>query len=184
MSPSQIREQIARAMAGMRAAFRGVLGQLKPSTPIQTASVDGLAGEALPGVEVWQHFGFTSTPPDGTHVIVVPLGGRSSASVIVATEHAAYRLQLTELGEAAIYNQDGDHVWIKRGGHIELKASVAVTIDAPQTTTTGNLTVRGNVAALGTIKDKFASGGVSMDQMRDTYNGHTHGSSPTPSQAM
>lgn len=184
MSPSQIREQIARAMAGMRAAFRGVLGQLKPSTPIQTASVDGLAGEALPGVEVWQHFGFTSTPPDGTHVIVVPLGGRSSASVIVATEHAAYRLQLTELGEAAIYNQDGDHVWIKRGGRIEVKASVEVSIDSPLTTMTGDLAVGGNIAAVGTITDKLGAGGKSMDQMRDTYNGHTHGSSPTPSQAM
>lgn len=174
MSPNAIKAAVQRALSGVRSAFMGQLGRVKLVSPIQLASVDGLADETLPDLAVMQQFGLTSSPPNGSHCIVVPLGGRSSASVIVATEHAAYRLKLTDQGEVAIYNQDQDHVWIKRGGHISVKASVNVEIDSPSTTTTGDMVVGGNLAATGTITDRLGSGGKSMDQMRTIYNNHDH----------
>lgn len=54
------------------------------------------------------------------------------------------------------------------GGEIKIKATTKVTIDAPLTHCTGNLT------AAGTIKDLSASSGVTMDAMRTAYNGHNH----------
>lgn len=186
MSPEQIKQAIRRAMVGVRSAFLGVVGNVKRTSPVQRATVDGLAGEAIPGVEIWQHFGFTSTPPAGTQAIVLPLGGRTSASVIVATEAAAVRLVLNQAGEVAIYNQDGDYVWLKRNGHIKVKSALEVTIDAPTTNMTGNLAVAGNVSAggnvtaIGTITDKLGAGGKSMDQMRTTFNSHDHNESNTP----
>jgi phage baseplate assembly protein V len=190
MSPQQIANQIRRALGNVRSAFRAVLGQLDSGKPVQLANIDGLAGEPLPGIEVFQQFGITSTMPPGTTVIALPLGGRTSASVIVASEHAAYRLKLTAAGEVAIYNQDGDHVWIKRNGQIVIKASVQVAIDAPLVTALhdlavgGNVTVGGNLTAAGAITDMAAAGGQSMQGMRDTYNGHHHGTSPTPDASM
>jgi len=190
MSPRQLQEAIRRAMAGVRAGFLGVLGNVKRTSPVQTATVDGLAGEAIPGVELWQQFGFTSAPPQGTHAIVLPLGGRTSASVIVATEHTAFRLVLNQAGEAAIYNQDGDYVWLKRNGHIKVKAALNVTIDAPTINATGNLAVAGNISAganitaVGSITDKLGSGGSSMDAIRTVFNGHNHASGPAPNQHM
>lgn len=197
MSPDQVKRAIRIAMAGVRSAFLGVVGNVKRTSPIQRATVDGLASEAIPGVELWQHFGFTSTPPAGTQAIVLPLGGRTSASVIVATEAAAVRLVLNQAGEVAIYNQDGDYVWLKRNGHIKVKSALEVTIDAPTTNVTGNLAVAGNVSAggnvtaIGTITDKLGAGGKAMDQMRATFNGHDHnesnttgGHTATPNQAM
>jgi phage baseplate assembly protein V len=184
VSPTQLRSIMARAMAGVRQAFRGVLGQSKVDTPIQLANIDGLAGEAVSGLEIFQQFGCTSTLPAGTTVIALPLGGRTSASVIVATEHAAYRLKLNEAGEVAIYNQDGDHVWIKRNGQIQIKASVHVEIDCPLVSTTQDMVVGGNLAAVGSITDLLGAGGKSMEQMRGTYNGHRHGTSPTPDASM
>lgn len=186
MSPDQIKRAIRIAMAGVRSAFLGVVGNVKRTSPVQRATVDGLAGEAIPGVEIWQHFGFTSTPPAGTQAIVLPLGGRTSASVIVATEAAAVRLVLNQAGEVAIYNQDGDYVWLKRNGHIKVKSALEVTIDAPTTNMTGNLAVAGNVSAggnvtaIGTITDKLGAGGKAMDQMRTTFNSHDHNESNTP----
>jgi len=167
MSPRQIKDLMARMQQGVRSAFRGVLGQIDTSKPIQLANIDGLAGEAIGGLELFQQFGCTSAPPAGSTVIVLPLGGRTSASVILATEHGAYRLHVAA-GEVAL----------------SVKASVQVEIDAPMVRTTHDLAVGGNLTAVGTITDKASSGGKSMDQMRNAYNGHTHGSSPTPTPGM
>ena len=60
------------------------------------------------------------------------------------------------------------YVWFKEGGEVVVKATTKVTIDAPLTHCTGNLT------AAGTIKDLSASSGVTMDAMRTAYNGHNH----------
>jgi phage baseplate assembly protein V len=169
-----IRSAVSRALAGLRWAFVGTTGAPRLDTDVQQATVDGLVGETLPDVELWQHFGFTSAPPAGTHAIVLPLGGRSSASVIIATEAAAYRLQLTDAGEVAIYNQDGDHVWLKRGGHIAVHASTQVQIDAPNTTIAGNLEVQGNVTAQGNVTDLVDASGISMAAMRLVHNAHVH----------
>ena len=57
-------------------------------------------------MEVLQQFGFSSGVPEGSDLIVIPLGGRTSASVIIATENAAYRLKVGP-GEARMYSQDG-----------------------------------------------------------------------------
>lgn len=184
MSPAQIRAMIERAKASVRSAFRGVLGQIDTTKPIQLANIDGLAGEPLPGLELLQQFGFTSAPPAGTTVIALPLGGRTSASVIVATEHSAHRFTLTQDGEVAIYNQDHDYIWLKRDGHIKVKSSVSVEIESPLVSTTGDLAVGGNINAAGSITDLAESGGVSMGDMRSVYNGHTHGAGPTPNQSM
>lgn len=190
MSPAAIKAQVARALASLRAPFRAVIGKLAMAKPVQLANVDGLAGEPVPGLELMQHFGFTSTPPDGTTAIVVPLGGRTSASVIVATEHSAHRLVLNERGEAAIYTQDGSWVHLKREGQVHIKAGVRVLIESPLTETTGSLRVGGNVAAVGTITDLVDSGGAAMSSMRDTFNEHDHdennNSGPTdpPNQQM
>jgi phage baseplate assembly protein V len=189
MSPRQIKEMLARAQQGVRSAFRGVLGQLSTNQPIQLASIDGLAGEAIGGLELFQQFGCTSAPPEGSTVIVLPLGGRTSASVILATEHGAYRLRVAA-GEVALYNQDGDHVWLKRNGRISVKASAQVEIDAPMVRITHDLAVGGNLTAVGSITDKADSGGESMEQMRGVFNDHDHDehntSGPTgrPNQSM
>jgi phage baseplate assembly protein V len=174
VSPAAIKAAIQRAMAGVRWPFIGVLGTLRLSAPVQRAPLDGLAGEALSPVELWQQFGLVTAPPAGTQAIVVPLGGRSSASVIVATENAAYRLQLNAEGEVALYNQDGDYVWLLRGGHVRIKASTHLQIDAPATTINGNLAVMGNFTASGNITDSFGAGGLSMAGMRTVHNGHVH----------
>lgn len=191
MSPDQVKLMIQRAASRQRPAFRARLGLLKTNTRVQLANIDGLSGEAVPNLEVMQHFGFTSTPPDGTQAIVLPLGGRTSASVIIATEHSAHRLQLDNRGEAAIYTDDGTCVYVKRGGQVLIKADTRVLIDCPLTETSGDLAVGGDISAAGDITDRSSgTDGSSMSAMRAVFNGHTHdengSSGPTdqPNQQM
>ncbi|MCG8996710.1 phage baseplate assembly protein V, partial [Laribacter hongkongensis] len=115
---ADIDRRIGRALAGIRQAFRGVLRGTRGGKGSQLAQVDGLAGEPLPDLELFQQFGFTSNPPAGTAVVVLPLGGRTSHGIIVATENGAYRIGDLKPGETAIFNAFGDR-FVFRDGRID-----------------------------------------------------------------
>lgn len=119
MNISVIDERIRRLLGAIRRSFRGKINTVNTTGGVQTAQLTGLAPETLPGVELFQHYGFTSAPPAGTAAVVIPIGGKTSHSIIVATEHSAYRLQGLENGEVAIYTDEGASIVLKRGKIIE-----------------------------------------------------------------
>ncbi|MBX3588800.1 MAG: phage baseplate assembly protein V [Ramlibacter sp.] len=151
MIADAVKRAVGDAMRGMRQAFRALVKVDQLERGIQLASGEGLDGEALKGLELFQQFGLTSVLPAGTQVIVVPLGGRTSHAVIVASEQPTYRLALDAAGEMAIYNQWGDYVWLKQDGQMKVKAATRVEIDAPLVHLTGNLTVAGRVDVVGDV---------------------------------
>lgn len=168
----QVRREINRALAGVRQALRGMLSTLSLSTRIQRANGEGLAGEALADMELFQHFGFTSAPPAGTQLIVLPLGGRTSAAVVVATEHGAFRFRLGAAGEAAIYNQWGDVIHLRQDRTIHVRAQALVQVQAPEATFSGNVAIAGNVSIAGSLAVNGAAvthGGINIGKT------HTHG---------
>lgn len=149
--------RIARFMRALRLPFRARMSTLNGDPALQLAQGKGLAGEQVQAVEVLQQFGFSSGIPADSQLIVLPLAGRSSASVVIATEHGAYRLKVGP-GEARMYSQEGAYVHIKSGRIVEIDcdnlninvkeqakitAGNGVIIDTPQTTVTGNLTATG-----------------------------------------
>ena len=113
--------RIARAFTRVRQAFRAVLTALDTKPGVQLTQADGLSGEKLQASELFQHFGFTSAPPAGTQCIVLPLGGKTAHSVIVATEAGAYRIEGLKSGEVAVYNQSGAKIVLKAGKVIEIE---------------------------------------------------------------
>ncbi|WP_419492888.1 phage baseplate assembly protein V [Desulfovibrio sp.] len=160
-----IESRIARALRGLRFPYRARLTARNDAPGLQLAQADALAGEQAQAVEVLQQFGFSSGVPEGSDLIVVPLGGRTSASVIIATENAAYRLKVGP-GEARMYSQEGAYIHIKQGRVIEIdcdelaitvknnarltvgqqvtvEAGSGIVLDTPQTTVTGNMTATG-----------------------------------------
>lgn len=114
-----IQQQIGRAMAAVRQAFRGVVGRVDSAGPVQLVSLSGLAGEDLRDQEQFQEYGYTSNPPSGTMGVLVPLGGKTSHSIIIATEHGQYRLTSLKPGEVALYTDEGSKIVLKRGRVIE-----------------------------------------------------------------
>lgn len=144
-----IRREIHRALAGMRQAVRAVLQGSVTRTRVQRLNAEALAGEKLQDIELLQHFGFTSAPPDGTQLIVIPLGGRTSAAVVVASEHGTYRFKVDAQGEAALYNQWGDVIHLKQDRSIRVEAQLKVDVVSPLATFSGNVAVAGNLAVTG-----------------------------------
>ncbi|USS56975.1 phage baseplate assembly protein domain-containing protein [Pseudomonas kermanshahensis] len=178
--PALVREQVDRALRGVRQAFRAV-GTRNTHGPSIGVQMEGLAGETVAG-ELAQHYGFTSAPLAGAEFIALPIGGNSKHVVVIATEDARYRLKVKD-GEVAIYSDEGDHVHLKRGRVIEVvtdtllvKASTKVRFETPMIETTGQVQADGNIQSAADLIDQVRS----MQADREIYNTHKHGNSPTP----
>jgi len=118
-----IDRRIGKAMSGVRRAFRGVLTRITSANGIQTTQVSGLAGETLEDVEMFQQYGLTSVPPEGTMAVVLPLGGKTTHAIVIATENGSYRVQALASGEVALYTDEGASIVLKRN------KLIAVTCD-------------------------------------------------------
>lgn len=117
---SLIDSRIGKALRAIRTAFRARLTALATAPSVQLAQGEALAGEQMQAVELMQHFGFTSAPPAGTQMILLPLAGKTANSVIVATENGAFRV-VVEQGETCIYNQWGAKITFKKEKDIEVE---------------------------------------------------------------
>jgi len=151
-----IQRQISRALGSIRSAFRAVLTLVESGAGVQLAQGDGLAGEQVQAAEVFQHYGLTSNPPAGSMAVVLPLGGKTSHGIVIATEHGSYRLQGLESGEVALYSDEGDSVVLRRGRVIELTtetlritAPTGVEIDTAALTVTGQIIGQGGLVVSG-----------------------------------
>lgn len=126
----------------------------------------GFADETLQEVELFQQVGISSYIPEGARVVVIPLHGKTSRSIVVATTGGNIVINVDE-GETCVYDQFGHSVWLKEDGtHIK---GGDLFIDE------GNLHV-----PKGDVIDKKGS----MKEMREIYNKHKHGNTPTPTEEM
>ncbi|ERE19933.1 phage baseplate assembly protein V [Pseudogulbenkiania ferrooxidans] len=111
----EVDQRIRRAFSNVRQGFRAVLTHVDSDGGVQAVQADALAGERLQDAELFQHYGYTSNPPPGSMAMVLPLGGRTTHSVVIATEHGSYRLQSLQPGEVALYSDEGSKIVLKRG---------------------------------------------------------------------
>ncbi|PZQ44872.1 MAG: hypothetical protein DI551_09225 [Micavibrio aeruginosavorus] len=155
-------------------ASRGTIKGVSDGGGRQYAQVGLLAGESRDNVERIQNFGLSSNPPAGTQAVVICVGGNRDHPIIIATDNQAARIGNLKSGETVIYNAAGDFVKIEIDGKITIKASSKVRVEAPLMECTGD------------IIDNCDNGGLSMKQMREIYNTHTHkenDNAPAESQA-
>ncbi|MCA8059478.1 phage baseplate assembly protein V [Burkholderia cepacia] len=152
----EVRKQIDRALAGVRQAYRAVITLCASDTPVQMVQVEGLAGETTPDIELFQQYGMTSNPPAGAMAVVVPIGGRTSHGVVVATEHASFRIQGLQPGEVAIYTDEGDSIILRRGRIVDITtetlnitASKEINMDTPSVNMTKRLNVQEQITGQG-----------------------------------
>jgi phage baseplate assembly protein V len=68
--------------------------------------------------------GLPLTPLPGTAAIVLPLNGKTSHGIIIATEHGNYRLKELQPGEVALYTDEGAKIVLKRGRIIDVDCDI------------------------------------------------------------
>jgi phage gp45-like len=157
-----MQRQIARGMGQVRQTFLGIVAR----GGSKLLQLTGFAGEVLDETELVQQVGFSSYIPDGCRVVVVPLQGKTSRSIVIATDGAPIVIHVGE-GETCIYDQFGHAIWLKEDG-AHVKGGDLFVDD-------GNLHVPN-----GEVIDQKGS----MQEMRDIYDSHKHGNSPTPDKPM
>ncbi len=153
-----IKQQTETALGAVRQAFRGTLNLVKSADGIQKVQVSGLADETLQDVEFMQQFGLTSVPPAGTQVVVLPIGGTTSHSIVVATENGSYRIKELQGGEVAVYDESGSSIVLRKGKLIEIDcdvlkitAATKVDISSPLVETDRVFTARGSITTDGDV---------------------------------
>lgn len=171
---AQISRQISRMLATIRQAFRGVLGRVNSSGGIQLVSLAGLDGEQLRDNEQFQEYGLTSNPPAGTMAVILPVGGKTSHGIVIATEHATYRLVGLVPGEVALYSDEGSSVVLRRGKIIEVtcdiyqvncrdyevNASAGAAFNTPKVAASGEMDAREKITGAGGLAISGGGGAV------------------------
>ncbi|OSI25056.1 phage baseplate assembly protein V [Neisseria dumasiana] len=160
MDIKTIDKRIRQAFNGVRQAFRGKIARVKSGGGVQKIQVEGLEGETVQDLEHAENFGFTSHPPAGSDCVVVPLGGKTSHGIIVATTNGAYRITGLGEGETAVYNADGAKMVLKKGRIINIDCET-LNIKAPNgvNITANNVKCSAQVTAEGQIN---GNGGMAV----------------------
>lgn len=173
MDARTVKGIVTRAVNSVRLTFRSVIGGVDSGGPVQFASGEALADENVSDAELFQHYGMTSNPPPGTMAIVVPLGGATSHSVIVATEHGSYRFKELKPGEVALYTDEGDSFVFSRGRVTTLKTRIlnveaeeSVNFNTPLVNMSELLQVTGTITGKGGMAVSGGDG-VSVDGSMD-----------------
>jgi phage baseplate assembly protein V len=113
---------------------RAILRVVDDTMPIQAVQADLLSGETRDRVERMQEYGFTSVPLPGCRGIALFVGGDRSHGAVIATEDNRYRKKGLNAGEVAIYTDEGDSIYLRRGRIIQITAANGVVVNAPAVT--------------------------------------------------
>lgn len=169
---NKVNQRISEALANIRNAFRSVTASTDSSAKVQMLQLQALKSESLDGAEYFQHFGFTSNPPPGCMAIVLPLNGETSHSIVIATEHGAYRFKELAPGEVALYTPEGASVVLKQGKVIEstcsifrvlcdefdVQAKTKAAFTTPELSTSGEFIAEGQISGNGGMAIKGGDG--------------------------
>ena len=175
---------------------RGVLKAVSDNANAQLCQVSLLDGELKSNVERVQNYGMTSVPPAGSLATVLFVGGDRSNGLVIAAEDRKIRVKGLKAGEVAIYTDEGDEIYLKRGNEIVFKtktmtvsAQTAVDITAPTITLNGavsiseTLDVTQNITAQAEVADQKGN----LTEIRSIFDAHTHtgnAGAPTSSPAQ
>lgn len=193
---NKVDQRINTALNRIRNAFRGVLTRVNSTGPAQTIQGKGLGAEQLQDMELFQHYGFTSNPLPGTMAVVLPINGKTSHGIVIATEHGRYRLKELKPGEVALYTDEGCNIVLKRGKIIEANCDdFIVNAKNKYSVNTADYDVNAtNKANFDTpllkATNDLADGTSTLNKVRETYDDHDHehggdaGTTDKPNQRM
>ncbi len=181
---SQDRSLRSLARRARLAVSRGIVRLIADGGGLQLVQAGLMANETRSNLERLQEYGFTSVPLPGAEAAVIFVGGNRDHGLVIAVDDRRYRLKPLEGGEVALYTDEGDYIKLGRNREIEVNtqvlrviASDMVRMETPELRVTGE------------IIDRCDTNGDTMQEMRQTYNIHTHaedstGNTEIPNQLM
>jgi phage gp45-like len=124
----------------------------------QTVDVTMHGGMVRTQVPVYQITGLATVPAVGGVVLLLEMGG-DPANMVALPPMSAWRFGGLAAGESVLYGADGTRVACRADGTLQILATAKIEMVAPAgTMMTGNLTVSGNVAAMGAASGVITTG--------------------------
>lgn len=105
----QVRGLVRRATLGSIAGGSG-----------QTIQANSTADDQDDEIELFESYGFTSSPPQGSEGIVLRVGGERANSVALCFGSRGDRFSDLAAGEVAVYNTSGCSIVLRANGNIEV----------------------------------------------------------------
>lgn len=134
--------------------------------------------EVRDGTIRYTDFGFSSSLPAGSDVLIAYLNGNRSNAIIFASNHPSSRHQNLKSGESVLYNQWGLHILMTEEGIvIEAKDKEVTVNNANKVTVNASTEVLLNTPILkvtGDIIDNCEGNKSTLKALRDSYNKHNH----------
>lgn len=134
--------------------------------------------EVRGGTIRYTDFGFSSSLPAGSDVLIAYLNGNRSNAIIFASNHPSSRHQNLKSGESVLYNQWGLHILMtKEGIVIEAKDKEVTVNNAKKVTVNASTEVLLNTPLLkvtGDIIDNCEGNKSTLKALRDSHNTHNH----------
>jgi phage baseplate assembly protein V len=148
---------------------RGVILLSDDTGLLQRHQLTLIQGETLSGVDVLGAYGFTANPINGAEAVAVAVAGNRSDLVVIAVGDRRYRMKGLAQGEAALYDDQGQTVYLTRDGIVIKGAGKPIMItNAPSVRMECALNVTGD------IKDNCDAAGQTMAAMRNFDTSHLH----------
>lgn len=110
---------------------------------VQIHRFGGTDGDDM--VERFQDYGITSWPHPGGETIDVLVGGNAPHRVVIRCEDRRYRFKVSEEGEVAVYDDQGQVVWLRRDG-VHVKSPKTVRLEGDVVEIVAHTTLRHDVA--------------------------------------
>ena len=134
------------------------------SGPVQKLQVserpgsDGSLG-VTDGVLRVAQFGFTSSPPLKSEVVLLRLWGNRTLTLALATSHQPSRLRNLNSGDTAVHDVRGAYMWWQAGGLVVDGAGLPMAVR-----NVGALTVMGDLKVTGDVIAQSAGDSISLAQ--------------------
>lgn len=124
---------------GLRLAVaRGTIKLVGDASKLQTVQLALLDGEVRDGVEVFQHYGFSSVPLDNAEAVAVAVGGNRDHLVVIGHGDRRSRPVAFQAGEVCIYDHQGQRIALLADGITIFGADKPITISgAPEINISG-----------------------------------------------
>lgn len=160
-----------RALSQVRQAFRAVTTSViqRRTTAPSLVTLKGLGDQEIPNAELMKQAGLAAGLPEGTPVVVLPIGGSGTHSVVIASDVGAHRVDVG-VGEVALHHltEPNCHVWLKAGREVGLRGRVIVLqADEEVVMATPKVRATGDVQAAGDVK----AGDISLLQHKHDETG-------------
>lgn len=113
MADSWLADTLENHNAVLGTLRRGTVLKVDDSGPQQLLNLQGLASDQPQNIVRILPFGFSSNPPLQSEGILKSLGGRSDRLVYIGGEHPQYRPRNLPSGNAVLYDDQGNVVWMQ-----------------------------------------------------------------------